>query len=369
MRTTTIFNCHYSMPHRPILHLLLVAITVWLLSACNSEATDKEEANPDELRKQMPATEVQVAIASRKPFDYRIPARGKVVAGQQAELLFDAGGLLVALSVQDGDRVQKGQLLARLENTEQALALEKARVALKERQLEYESQLLGVSHRQDSALQENLAYVSGLQAARVAYRQAKAAYEKTLLRAPFAGIVTDIAVSAGARVKAGDKLGSLFNPATLLVETEVLEAAAHNLRPGLPARFTPLADNEPLAGKVALINPRVSKHGTIAVKIKITDSHHLLPGMNGQVEIIVPQNNHIIIPESALVIRSGKEVVFVVNQGLAKWHYVTTGLKSNRQVEVLEGLQEGDTVIVNNNIYLAHDTPVVVVADSSAVND
>ncbi len=69
----------------------------------------------------------------------------------------------------------------------------------------------------------------------------------------------------------------------------------------------------------------------------------------------------LVIPKSAVVLRSGRQVVFTLDGDKAMWHYVTTGLENLDQYTVTDGLAPGMTVITSGNINLAHETPVKVV--------
>jgi hypothetical protein len=82
--------------------------------------------------------------------------------------------------------------------------------------------------------------------------------------------------------------------------------------------------------------------------------------MSVQITFIIPYNKNIIVPKEAVVIRSGKHVVFTAERGLAKWNYVTVGRENGKEIEIIEGLKENQAVIITNNLQLAHDAPVKV---------
>ncbi len=350
---------HHKKPCRWAVWLALV-----LAAGCRTGANEVKEADPEELRQELAPTRVAVAMAVRKPFNYQVHANGVVAATTGAEVVVGASGIITNLGITPGQEVARGQVLATIDDTRQALALEKARISLRERQLEYESQLLAMGSRggaaQQEELRDNLAYVSGLRAAELAYKQALADYGATRIKAPISGVVTDIAVTRGVTVNSGDKLCAIYHPGKMVVHTEVLESVIGKIKPGQQAVVQPLALDKEYRAVVHTINPRVNEHGTVALTLQVPGAAGLLPGMHVAVAISAPYNKNIIVPETALVIRSGKEVVFVATDGLAKWHYVTTGLKSNNEVEILTGLEEGDKAIITNNIYLAHDSPVEI---------
>ena len=85
---------------------------------------------------------------------------------------------------------------------------------------------------------------------------------------------------------------------------------------------------------------------------------NLFEGMNVRVVIERRLPNQIVIPKSAVVERSGRKVVFTVEDGLAKWHYVTVAHENDEEVAIGEGLRAGERVIVSGNLNLGHDAPV-----------
>jgi hypothetical protein len=120
-----------------------------------------------------------------------------------------------------------------------------------------------------------------------------------------------------------------------------------------------------LQAHIVEINPKIGTNGLFKIKLDLESPRNVFLGANMQVKIAVPQRETLVVPKKALVIRSGKKVVFTEENGLAKWHYVTTGLDNGEEIEILEGLKESEKVIVSNNLQLNHDSPVSVVKSTS----
>jgi RND family efflux transporter MFP subunit len=119
-------------------------------------------------------------------------------------------------------------------------------------------------------------------------------------------------------------------------------------------------------GKVSEINPFVNEQGLVLIKVRIQNpDQYLLEGMNAQVIIEKNLQNQIVIPKEAVVERSGKKVVFVYENGLAKWNYVTVAHENSQEVAISEGLKVGQKVIVEGNLNLGHDAKVVVESNAS----
>jgi hypothetical protein len=112
---------------------------------------------------------------------------------------------------------------------------------------------------------------------------------------------------------------------------------------------------------VTEINPAIDKNGMVRVKAVISNpGNKLFEGMNIRVKLQRSLGKQLVIPKEALVLRTNKKVVFIYNDGMAKWVYVQTGLENSTGYVITEGLSEGDSVIYEGNINLAHETPVVI---------
>ena len=83
--------------------------------------------------------------------------------------------------------------------------------------------------------------------------------------------------------------------------------------------------------------------------------------MNVRVSIHRSLGKQLVVPKSAVVLRSGKQVVFTLTEDKAYWNYVHTGLENADSYTIVDGLKEGDTVITSGNINLAHEAPVKVI--------
>ena len=149
----------------------------------------------------------------------------------------------------------------------------------------------------------------------------------------------------------------------------VLETEIGNLHSGMEVEITPYANHKyTLTGKITEVNPRIDENGMVKVKALVNAGGKLFSGMNVRVSVRRSLGERLVIPKSAVVLRSGKQVVFTLKDGKAMWNYVNTGLenatecvvsdKSQKGIE--DGLLEGDTVIVTGNLNLAHEAEVYV---------
>lgn len=335
-----------------------------LVAGCGK--TDKQaEPDPQSLRKEIPPTEVKTVIATRKPFEYLIQAAARIESANEVQIKFRRAGTVREIRIHNGQYVKKGDILAVLDFERQELQLQKARLAYEEKLLAFSDQMLsyqGADSVRRRRVEQTLRVTTGLAAAELALREAELEYQYTFVKAEISGMVSDLQLRPGSAVTDGQVLCRLHNPAELTAIAEVLESDVAQIKPGVPVVVQVAGqENRPMNGQVALLNPRVEeKSGMVKIIIKLPSGVNLLPGMRAQAVIKVPESRHIVVPKEAVVMRSGRAVVFTAEEGLARWNYVTTGRENGKEIEILDGLDEGKAVIVTNNLQLAHDAPVKV---------
>ena len=121
----------------------------------------------------------------------------------------------------------------------------------------------------------------------------------------------------------------------------------------------PFAASEVKAnGRITEINPWVDEHGMVQVKAAVEGTDRLFGGMNVQVSVHRSLGKQLVVPKEAVVLRSGKQVVFTLVDNKANWVYVHTGLENATSYTITDGLKAGDVVITSGNINLAHEAPV-----------
>ena len=154
------------------------------------------------------------------------------------------------------------------------------------------------------------------------------------------------------------------------VEVNVLDADVVHLRAGATARIrVPALDDAVFSGTIYSINPAIDDaSGTARVTVAIPNPDgRLVSGLYSYVALETERRpNRIVVPADALLVRSGRDLVFVVNHNKAEWVYVTVGTRSGNEVEVLEGLAAGDSVAVAGHFALAHDAFVKAVPVESS---
>ena len=163
--------------------------------------------------------------------------------------------------------------------------------------------------------------------------------------------------------KSGSAFCRIVGCSVMDVDFTVLESELPLITLGDKVEVMPYTNvQETLTGYISEINPLVSANGMVRVKATINNGQKLFEGMNVRVSVkrVVP--NQFVVPKTAIVLRSGKQVLFTLQDSIAMWNYVQTGLENMTEYTIMntEGneLKEGMIVITTGNVNLAHESIV-----------
>ena len=344
-------------------------LVVLLSVACGDAPNHEEEANANQPKRDANnVMEVEVVSAINEPLSIPIKASGKLEAGTHQELSFQEGGRISALLIANGQRVNKGELIAKLVNQEQKIKYQEAELLFKQALYDDEDERLFLSdstYYKDkwSEVDEKTSLKSGLPQAKLALQTAGLNLQKTMLKAPFDGVITDLSSVQGDFISSNQTLANIYDPNDLEILVNLLEFDFPKIIIGQVVQVMTLANpQETYHGKVSEINPVIDATGHFQATISLVgNTSGLVPGMSASVNIAALKTEpSVIVPLKAVVNRSGKSVVFTHEEGLAKWNYVTLGDQNGEFIEVLDGVAPGSQVIITDVFQLAHDSPVVI---------
>ena len=338
-----------------------------------------------------------------------LDASGYVTARREATVSSKITGRLSEVLIEEGEHVDKGQILARLDDTDaQAqVALAQAQLAaVKAQSGELDTQLqqaqrdlqrqrdlntkgLGTTQALDDAttrvatLQAQLAVQrKQIDVAQAQLNIANVNLDNCIIRAPFAGVITDKAAQPGeivSPISAGGGftrtgIGTIVDMDSLEIEVDVNESFINRVKPGQPVEA--VLDAYPdwkIPGSVIAIIPTADRaKATIRVRIAIdTKDPRLVPDMGVRVSFLEQasqtrqaERNGVLVPGSAVLTRDGKSLVYVVQQDQAKQRAVVTGQTFGDLRLIQSGLHSGEQVVVDPPPDLANGSHVKVKKDS-----
>jgi membrane fusion protein (multidrug efflux system) len=340
--------------------LLLAPITLLgLLSACGGGPRN----GPDEAA--VPEIPVETVTARRGEVLARYTGTATLEAEADAEVIARAGGEVMRVLVEEGDKVREGQLLAVLDGRQLRLEAAQARAQFAKLERDHQRQLELASKGLISA-----GAIEGLQFdldnLRATYELAELMLSYTELRAPFAGVVSGRYVKVGQNVAQGAKTFRVTDSTPLKASVFVPERELARLAPGQVATAAIDAlGGDPFDARVMLVAPAIDPGtATFKVTLEIDDPRGVLkPGMFARVGIVFDRKPEaVLVPRAALVEADGEESLFVVKDGKAVRRTIATGLSDGGNVEVVTGVAEGDAVVVVGQNGLKDGNPVRVVS-------
>lgn len=308
-----------------------------------------------------------------------VTASGEAAAIRQAKIVAQVSGVVTAVPTRENQPVSEGRLLVQIDTTEYALDVFSAEARLLQAEGEYRAQILFDDEIvQDASVRNErdrmARAISGLDQSEAELRKARLELERTSVRAPFGGRVADLKVVPGQHVNVGDELVTVVDLNPIKVEIQVLERDIGHLAEGRDVSLTFSAfPGQVFGGRIQTINPVVdSEARTARVTVHVANPQgRLKPGMYALARLAAEEYpDRILVPRAAILERNRRNMLFVFEDGRAKWRYVTTGFQNDSLVELTDGdedwVEAGEVVLTQGHQYLTHDAAVRLVEDSEA---
>jgi RND family efflux transporter MFP subunit len=336
--------------------------------ACSSDK--KEPAEDGSVSTILPdeESEVRVMRLEYTDFNHELIANGTVAAQKKADLQFSTQENISAIYVKNGDKVVKGQKIAQLDPFKLQNSLAQAQDQLERSRLELQDVLIGQGYslNDTAAIPQDLMQLAKVKSNydqnRIQYELADYNYKNSVLYAPFDGVVANLFTQAYNLPESGQAFCTVIDNRYPETDFKVLESELPLVHIGDKVEVVPFSFQQTVCeGRVTEINPMVDKNGMVRVKAQINNpQNRLYDGMNVKIRLQRSIGKQLVIPKEALVLRTNKKVVFTLKEHKAQWVYVQTGFENSTGYVVTEGLAEGDSVIYEGNINLAHESPVRV---------
>jgi len=297
-------------------------------------------------------------------FYHEIVSNGKLASNSKVNVNFDQNEIIAEIMVINGQHVTKGQPLARLDCTKLENTRDRERTAVAQAQLELKDVLIGQGYDPDRLdnvppdIMKLARLRSGLEQAELSLASTERDLSRATLKAPISGVIANLTISPHNMVNMSEPFCTIIDNSTLRVGFNILESELSLVKPGDPIEIAPYSTTQVTRGRIAEINPTVDENGMVKVWAGVDGNSSLLDGMNVRVIVKRLLERTLTVPKSAVVLRTGRQVVFTHVDGKAQWNYVTTGLENLNEYTIVEGLNDGDMVIVSGNENLAHEAAV-----------
>jgi RND family efflux transporter MFP subunit len=334
-----------------------LALTALELAAC-SDAASRQSVGTTGPRK--PAVTVGVAGVSTRSMTQTIVGTGSIAAWQQLTIASEIAGLrIVEITVDEGDTVKQGQVLARLDDS--ILKTQSAQLEASIREAEANLTNARADFRRAQALQasQNIpqtTYEQRETAARTAeaklanmraqFDEVKAKLEQTVIRAPTDGVISKRSALLGSVAGIGTEMFRIIREGRVELQALVPELDISKISPGQQARV--VHGDIAVTGTVRLVSPVVDVGTRLGMAyVAVPSDSGLKPGMFARAEIEVGTIDALSVPQEALVFRDGRPAAFAVGaDDRVALRALETGTRKNGWVEVKSGLELSDRVVV-----------------------
>ncbi len=339
-----------------------------VLTACGKG--EKEVGNDGALPEAMQMTETYVDTMhlTMSPFQRQVVCNGRLSAREKSDLRFINDGITMQLHVKEGQRVEKGQVIATLDKEQRKREVEKAEHDLYRASVDLTDRLIGLGYDADmkdvpADVMKRAEVTSGFYTATYQLEEAKRNLAECDLHAPFSGRIANLDTRTHQK---SDKVCTIIDDSSFDVEFKVLEAELEIVRQGREIKVAPFVDEQKIySGVVSGINPQVDDKGLVKVTARMSGSDpKLIDGMNVRITVEENVGDMFVVPKDAVVERDSYHVIFRYRDGKAVWTYVDvthsninsfaiTGCKRKETI-----IEEGDIVITSGNLNLADGTEV-----------
>lgn len=350
-----------------LLFLLLVLMAL-ALSGCQSQQEESEQSEEEEVA----TIPVEAEALQRGSIAAFYSATGTLEADREARVVPRLAGQIVSIEVEEGDFVQRGQVLARVDADRLRIEKQQADADLSRMRQDYERhQEMHARNLISTEVFERVKYDFEAQTARVELVELELSY--SAITAPFSGVVSERMIKLGNQVTTAEPIFVITAMDPLQATLDVPERELARLASDQSVAVTMDAlPEQTFAGFIQRISPVVDAgSGTFRVTVEVNDdTGRLRPGMFGRFQVIYDERDSVLLaPVAAVTIEDGRASVYVVEGDEVYQREIELGYRNNGKYEVVSGLVEGDRVIVVGQAALRDGSKVQVLGDPVGVVD
>lgn len=326
--------------------IIIVVVIALVIASKFIFFAPKEDSSAAAKGKPKGPVAVNYYVVKASTFDNDVFATGKIGALNQIDILPEVGGKVTVIYFKEGETVNKGNVLVKLNDADlQAQLLKsKTQIVLSEQKLERLKKLISINgiSKEELDIQEN--ELSSLKADQ-AYILAQLA--KTTIVAPFTGVIGLKNISEGSFVNIATPIASLVQTKPLYVEFSVPEKYSNLFNKGIVVKFSNDNNKEQQTATIYAIEPRVDElTKTIKARATYNGNEHFYPGSFVKVFAnLGATQNALMIPTQCVIPTLKGQKVFIAKNGIATEVMVTIGVRTDDKIQIIEGINVNDTVI------------------------
>ncbi|NUM79608.1 efflux RND transporter periplasmic adaptor subunit [bacterium] len=345
-----------------LISLIGITLIIVLAFSINKLTSEQKTNTGKSTRSADPTIAVRAHVIKPEKLSNRVLTTGTILANEEVDLRSEISGRIMQIAFTEGSRINKGQLLIKINDAELQAQLERAesRRKLAETNENRQRQLLeknAISQGEyDVALNE-------LNIVKADIDLIKAQIDKTELRAPFDGVIGLKYVSEGSFITNSSQIARLQNLTSVKIDFSVPEKYSGSVRIGNAIVFRVQGSDKEYRGKIYAIEPKIDPV-TRTVQLRAISTFaddRVLPGAFANVELVLAEiNDALLIPTQALVPELKGQKVYLYKNGEAVSQSVEIGMRTENQIQIVSGIRPNDTLITTGILQLRGGAPVKI---------
>jgi RND family efflux transporter MFP subunit len=330
---------------------LIILIVSLFLIGCK----EKQENTPQKASKYQTFVSVNTSTSQVAELKQYIKSSGHTKAVKTVDIHADLSSEIIQIKVENNSYVSKGQILLLLDSRDIDIQRAEAEISYNKVLAEFNAWMK--TYPQSDSI--SVASQTGLPEAKLNLEKLDLMLDKCKITAPISGILTGFNLNIGESLFLNQKLATIIDNSQQEIVVDILENEINKVAKGAEVIINfPSMSKRNFLGSVISISPDVDVNtsaGQVVISINTYDD--IKSGMFAEVKIETENlGEKLLVPKEALLVRNGRELIFTVSDdNKSQWKYVTSASSNEYLVEIVEGLNPHEKVIVSGNFILAHD--------------
>jgi membrane fusion protein, multidrug efflux system len=308
------------------------------------------------------ALRVQGMVIAPRQLNEFLNSTGTLMSDEETDLAFETSGRIVAIHFDEGTHVRKGQLLAKINDRHLQAQLQRL-MAQKNLAQDKEFRQRSLLERDAISKESYEQIVTEIEVLEADISLVEARIAETELRAPFDGVIGLRNLSEGSYVNPNTKIARLIKNRPLKIEFSVPERYSGEIKAGFPVKFGVDGISQSFDANVYAVDPKIDLNTrTVIVRALYPNiNEELKPGRYARITLqISDMDNAVAVPTESIIPEMEGEKVFVYRSGRAQAQFVTIGLRTESHIQILNGLEFGDTLLTSGVLQLRPNMPVEI---------
>jgi membrane fusion protein (multidrug efflux system) len=361
-RGKIVFFFWYNLPRFILLLMIITIIALFMTVSDKKSALQAEQEAA--LKKERPPVNTVVMEVVPRPITNKINLPGSIEPWTRLELVSKIAGAVEKVMVKEGDTVKQGDVIAQIESDDYRIALARAQAAYNLAKADFDRDTSVYSQGAIPAAELD-ARKTNMQTAKADLDNARLLYERCTIKAPISGVIRSLDAKVGLYLGIGDPIARILQIDKVKAVIGIPESditAVRNLR--MVTLSIKALDNLTISGRNHFVSSSPETAARLyRFELEIDNPDHLiLPGMFVRADIIKQHKERALaIPFYSIISRNEEQYVFIEKDGLVKKQPVSTGIMEQWMVEITNGLEDGDRVVVEGHRDVENSQKVNVV--------